>query len=228
VTIWGQGDKAVSNNKIPYGKYVFEVFTVFLGVTLAFLVNHWQEETRKEALRQEYWQSFLREVESNQSELDSVLNRNTAKLNRMQEVAQKWRQKQLDAAELGEVLNLLTNLNIVAFRTSTYEAVKSGGTWHIFTDTRRVLDVIRYYHLITETRILQDILLDQFNHNILAFLQNNVDFLMEEPDSSLLQNRQMKNIFALSLSLQQQLQEKYQEVFAQGQKVLKSLASINR
>jgi len=228
VTIWGQGDKAVSNNKIPYGKYVFEVFTVFLGVTLAFLVNHWQEETRKEALRQEYWQSFLREVKSNQSELDSVITRNTAKLNQMQEVAQKWRQKKLEVAALDEILNLLTNLNIVAFRTSTYEAVKSGGTWHIFTNTRLVLDVIRYYHLISEAKILQDILLDQFNHNILAFLQTHVDFLMEDSDSSLLKNRQMRNIFALSLSLQQQLQEKYQEVFEQGQEVLKSLESINR
>ena len=193
-------------------KHLFDIFTVFLGVMLAFLVNSWKEEHANQRLRQQYWKNFLEEVTENTSRLDSTFTILDARLNRMGDHIQSLEAGNLPKDSLQAMLQILTRLNLVAFQTATYEAIKSSGAWHLFDPRSQLLTVIRYYQQIEAAQTVQDFLTTYFNQHTIPFLQKHINFLSLNGDTGILNNPEFQNIYLVNYSLRNQLKEQYQKL----------------
>ncbi len=202
-------------------KQFFDIFTVFLGVMLAFMVNSWKEEWHNRQLRQQYWANFYQEIRANQQEMDSVLTINQKRLARMAQWVNALQNAQsISQDSLPAMLNLITRMNMVQLRTATYEAAKNSGIWHLFTNERRMIQLVHYYQKIQELRLLQDIYLKFFNQQTIPYLQKHVDFLTLAVRRNLLKEVEFRNIFVVHYSLLGQLVSAYRELYQLGSQIV--------
>ncbi len=209
-----------------YWKYFFDIFTVFLGVMLAFMVNNWKDDWHNRQLRQQYWTNFFQEISANQQEMDSVIAINQQRVQHMQRLVQMLQNTPtLSKDSLHTILNLLTRLNMIQLRTATYEAAKNSGIWHLFTNQAIMIQLVQYYQKVEEVQWLQEIFLRFFNQQTIPYLQKHVDFLSLNVKHDLLQEVEFRNIFIVQYTLLDQLVNQYRELQQLGKQILNQTTS---
>ncbi len=209
-----------------YWKYFFDIFTVFLGVMLAFMANNWKDDWHNRQLRQQYWTNFFQEITANQQEMDSVIAINQQRVQQMQRLVQVMQNTPtLSKDSLHTILNLLTRVNMIQLRTATYEAAKNSGIWHLFTNQAIMIQLVQYYQKVEEVQWMQEIFLRFFNQQTIPYLQKHVDFLSLNVKHNLLQEVEFRNIFIVQYTLLDQLVNQYRELQQLGKQILNQTTS---
>ncbi len=205
-------------------QYGFELFTVFLGVSLAFLVNRWQEGQRSRQLKQEYLKSFYTEVLHNQMELDSVIQSNSTKIYHLQRMVDRMRQRGLPQDTLMALMQYVLSLHLLEPGTSVFDAAKFSGRLNVLEDPVLEQELVQYYKNVQEIRVVQGFLSQHFQQHLLPYLQKRFDLLrgrLVEP--SMLNDPQFGNLVSIHLSLVQQTLQLYRKVKRNGEKLLRKL-----
>ncbi len=211
--------------RTTFWHYVFQIFTVFLGVMLAFLVNNWKETYSNQRVQQQYWHNFLEEVSENDQQLDSTITEMEKKLSRMDQHIQLLKTGTIPGDSLQSMLEMIARLNMMTFQTATYEAIKSGGAWHLFTHQNQLLTLIKYYNMVEAAKMLQHFLTTYFNQHTIPFLQARIHFLNLKGNARILQNLEFQNIYLVNFSLRKQLLAQYKTLQALGKRILQSTAT---
>ncbi|GEM_PF-7031747 len=209
-------------------RQLFDIFTVFLGVMLAFWANNWKEERADRRLLQQYWQNFIEEVARNDRQLDSTIALQDHLLRRMSNYLEQMQQGALPPDSLTPLLQTLTHLHLIEPQTAAYEALKGSRAWHLFDPQTQLFPLIRYYQHIKAVKTVQDFLTTYFNQHTVPFLQKHISFLSMEGDPALLHHIEFQNICLAHYSFQSRLNEECKKLRAQGQKILHLNSEKNR
>ncbi|NOX38063.1 MAG: hypothetical protein GXO78_11045 [Calditrichaeota bacterium] len=205
-------------------QYGFELFTVFLGVSLAFLVNRWQENQRGLQLKQEYLKSFYTEVQHNQMELDSVIQSNAAKIFRLQRMMDQITERRLHGDTLVAMMRTVLSLHLLEPGTSVFDAAKYSGRLNVLDDPALEQELVRYYKNIQEIRVVQEFLTQHFQQQLLPYLQERFDLLRGRlVNRSMLSDPQFGNLVSIHFSLVQQNLQLYRKVQRSGEQLLEKL-----
>ena len=63
----------MSKNRTNKWHYTLELLVVFIGVTAGFILNNWRENAAEKKLEYKYLNSFYRDVQNNENEIDSLI-----------------------------------------------------------------------------------------------------------------------------------------------------------
>jgi len=116
--------------------YLFELFVVFLGVTLAFMLDRWGENHRLRSQEREYLEGLHRDVVADSSNLAELLDFYRRKLSDLEKI-QNWlaAKSNLDSAEMLVSTTLFSQLFFKPSNT-TWESMKAGGDLKLIRDVR--------------------------------------------------------------------------------------------
>jgi hypothetical protein len=70
-------------NKIDWRNHFVELIVVFIGITLAFMLNNWRENNNNQEMAEKYLNSFRNDIAYDHTQLDSIINSNENKLQRI-------------------------------------------------------------------------------------------------------------------------------------------------
>lgn len=136
--------------KINWLDHLVNLFVVIAGISVAFYMNGWRADKEKILVENEYFRSFILDLNQDIDDLDSLLIDDSVQLEALRKLLQFNIDKDVD--ELGLVdsmkwaINRLASLNTFSSQNSTYESMKSSGKFEVLSDFQVKKKILDYYH----------------------------------------------------------------------------------
>lgn len=130
---------------INWKNHVVELFVVFIGITLAFTLNNWRENSKDRELEQQYIKSFYDEIDYTTSRLDSVIIHNKVKKERLKKMIPLMESENMPIDSAIVAISLMAEINMFIGKTNTYESIKNSGNFNIIQNFKVRSKIIEYY-----------------------------------------------------------------------------------
>lgn len=156
----------MSKTKAPASRFILEIFSIFLGVTIAFLANHWNEQRKDRILENKILNGIYEELESDVNDIQMNINGHDRGLDAIRLFERYCRQEPVDFDSLGLYFKRLYRDYISVANTSTYETLKSRGLQIISNDglRERIVELYDFNYEITQ-KLEEEYYPSQFHQN---------------------------------------------------------------
>ena len=69
----------MTRKKFDWKNHIIELLVVFIGITLAFMLNNWRENEKNNQIENQYLESFHEEIIYSSTKLDTIIKTNKEK-----------------------------------------------------------------------------------------------------------------------------------------------------
>ena len=134
----------MSKSKFGASRFVLEIFSIFLGVTIAFLANHWNELRKDRITERKILAELSVELDSDLSDILNNINGHREGLKAVDLFEKYCRGEQVDLELLGLYFERLHRDYISITNTTAYETLKSRGI-EIISNEKLRFDIVNLY-----------------------------------------------------------------------------------
>jgi hypothetical protein len=202
------------NNKIDWRNHIIELIVVFIGITLAFMLNNWRENNTNQVLAEKYMTSFRDDIAYDQTHLDSIISSNEIKLKRVKTFIRSLKNKETSIKDAEEVIGIMAELNPFIPKVNTYESIKNSGNLNLISEFDIRKKLIQYYQSFEEKKLLEQINMQYLHDYIIPFIHQHVDFLHQKMISqSILKNHHFSNLVLGYYQMLIQLIDNYKGIY---------------
>jgi len=167
----------MKKNKIDWKNHLIELIVVFIGITLAFMLNNWRENSKNKQLEDQYLDSFYEEIVSANTKLDTIINQNKEKLSYLSYAIALLRKNKFPADSAMAVIARLAEINLFIPKVNTYESIKNSGNFNLIGEYHIRSKLIEYYESFEAKKIVEDYFRMYLNNYIIPYFFENVDML---------------------------------------------------
>ena len=163
--------------KTNWKNHLIELIVVFLGITAAFTLNSWKENSNKTELKEEYIKSFIQDLEEDKNKLENLIKFENDKIIRFTNyLNQAGSIKDWDKDSLVIIISDMMRLNAFIPSNVTYETIKNSGQMVLFSDYSQKRAIVNYYQMCEGLKYQESINFDWINDYGLPFVNKNLDF----------------------------------------------------
>jgi len=203
----------MKNKKIDWPGHLIELIVVFIGITLAFMLNNWRESYSDRLMAEKYINSFRNDIAYDHTQLDTIIISNENKLQRINDFINSLKNKKATLEGAEQMLGDMAEINPFYPKISTYESIKNSGNLNILTDYDIREKLIEYYQSLEEKKLVEEINMLFINNYILPFVYKNVDFLNQRIiNRNFLTDHNFSNLVYGYYQLLSQLIENYKKI----------------
>jgi len=155
--------------------YLLQLFIVFLGVTMAFVLNKWNENKRESIEEKEYLSLFYEELNGVNKGFIKIKNYNKHKLYQTDQLIKFLETKEsLDSINVLTSVVLLNNMFINP-NSNTWESIKTSGELKLITDMNLKILLTRLYFSYAGIEEQEQIFVKFLQDNVTLFTLKNWD-----------------------------------------------------
>lgn len=198
--------------KQNWAKLALELFVVFLGVTSGFLLNNWQVSNQEAKLEQKYLEGFSEDVNSNISELEDGIKKDSIWITQANEIIKIISTEGLTIDSTNTAISLISNLNTIEINASTYDDIINSGNLNLIKSFHLKAHIIKYQNVIAKTRLLDEYLKDFFNNFLLPFMVSETNIItVQFNDPETIKSTEFSNLLGVYYSFINQRTIVYKE-----------------
>ncbi len=138
-------------------RFILEIFSIFLGVTIAFLANHWNEQRKERILEEKILQGIYDELEADMRDIENNIRGHELCINAIHQWTRFIEHQPVDFDSLGLNFSRLYRDYISVANTSAYETLKSRGLEVVSNDELRSRIVALYDFNYELTQKLEEV-----------------------------------------------------------------------
>ena len=203
----------MQKDKISWVNHFIELIVVFIGITLAFMLNNWREDYKSQRMEAQYMNSFYNEISESGNKLDSILVDNQEKSQRL---ATALKQMQADNFPIDSAINVVADLARISLfipRINTYESIRNSGNLNLISDYQTRLKIIAYYESFSGKALIEEYYRNYIDDYFIPFFLENVDLISGEIiNKNSLNSVRFRNMISGYYQLHGQLVENYEEI----------------
>ncbi len=205
-------------------KLFFELLVVFLGVTAGFLLNNWQMEKQDERLEKKYINSFLEDVNTNITELRSLVESDSVWLSLAKPKLVEIQSGTITLDSAISSVKMIANISKSGLQTGTYENITNSGSLNIIRDYNLRKQIVEYYNTISGVGFIENYFYEYFSDFVMPFVFSNFSVLSGRfSDPQVIHSIQFQNVIAGYFSMVQQRKKAYEGLLEKSYLLLKSL-----
>ena len=207
-----------------WGKLGLELIVVFLGVTSGFLLNNWREQEQEKRIEQKYISSFIKDVNDNISDLESLTVADSIWLNAATPNLISLQNKSLieDSAKL--VIRRVLQINKMDSHSGTYEDITNSGNLNLIRNFDLKTNIVDYHLALKGVGFIDDHFYKYFNDFVMPFVFSEFNVLSGEfKNAGEINNIRFSNIFTGYYSMVQQRNSAYKDILLKSYKLKEEL-----
>ncbi len=177
------------------------------------MLGNWRENYSDRQLEKKYRQSFLADLQSDHHLLDSVL---VSQENSRKQISRLF--QQIGATKIDQDSILILMSPILAYEpffpsVNTYESMRNSGNMGLISDFNLQQDLVTYYHLLEEKKLVEEIYFNFINSYLTPFLMKHFDTSNQKfMDPAVLRTTEFLNLIGGSRQLLEQIHTFYQKL----------------
>jgi hypothetical protein len=172
------------------------LIVVITGISIAFMLNNWQESKKVKTLQEVYIQSMIDDIDEDIAELDSLVIEDNKSLDLFRRVLQA-NSKPLPKDSLSLAISKIASMSSFNSRNITYESVKSSGKFELLSLKLRI-DIIEFYHSgYDQIEEIEEYYKMNFDNQIIPFLINEAFAGSDGLDSSKILSDKFRTVLGL-------------------------------
>ncbi len=139
----------MTKSRNPLSRFVLEIFSIFLGVTIAFLANHWNEQRKEKLIERKTLREISIELKSDIGDIRNNVNGHRLGIDAVSLFQRYVRGEAVDYDSLSINFERLYRDYISITNTTAYETLKSRGIEIVSNDQLRA-DIVELYDFAYE------------------------------------------------------------------------------
>jgi hypothetical protein len=164
-------------NKIDWKNHLIELIVVFIGITLAFMLNNWREHTKDKKLESQYLSSFYEEIVFANGKLDTIINTNKEKMTYLARMIESLQKDILPVDSTIAVIAQMAQISLFIPKVNTYESIKNSGNFNLIDDYDIRSKLIEYYESFEGKKLVEDYYKMYINNYLIPYFFEHVDIL---------------------------------------------------
>jgi hypothetical protein len=183
------------NKKIDWPNHLIELIVVFIGITLAFMLNNWRQDYMAQQMAEKYISSFRDDIAYDHAQLDSIIVSKENKLERINKFITSLKNKQSTINDAERIMGLMAEINPFLPKINTYESIKNSGNLNILTNYEIKEKLIQYYQSLEGKKLIEEMNMLYITNYIIPFIHQNADFLNQRIiNRNVLKNHNFTNL----------------------------------
>jgi hypothetical protein len=150
---------------------------VFIGITLAFMLNNWREHTKDKKLESQYLSSFYEEIVFANTKLDTIINTNKEKMTYLARMIESLQKDILPVDSTMAVIAQMAQISLFIPKVNTYESIKNSGNFNLIEDYDIRSKLIEYYESFEGKKLVEDYYKMYINNYLIPYFFEHVDIL---------------------------------------------------
>ncbi len=212
--------KRLQMDHLNWKKLTLELFVVFLGVTMGFVLNNWQGDQQAAVLEQKYQAGFHQDVLSNIEELKSATERDSIWLQRAMPLLESMEANSLASDSAKVVLSLIVKMEILGLHSGTYQDMTNSGHFNLVSDFALKARLIDYHLALEGGAFFDSHFYQYYNDFVMPFIFGKVNLLQGEFIHTEVEHSvQFANVFYGYMSMIQQRHALYMDLLTQSQEL---------
>ncbi|MEQ8475043.1 DUF6090 family protein [Fulvivirga sp.] len=204
--------------KINWLDHFVNLIVVITGISIAFMLNNWQESKKVKRLQEVYIQSMIDDIDEDIAELDSLVIEDSESLELFRRVLEA-KIKPLPKDSLSLAISKVASMSSFNSRNITYESIKSSGKFELLSLKLRI-DIIEFYHSgYDQIEEIEEYYKMNFDNQIIPFLINEAFAGSNGPDTSKILSDKFRTVLGLHANFLVQKIEAYKNGHRLAQKL---------
>lgn len=163
--------------KINWLNHIIELIVVFIGITLAFMLNSWREDAKNNQLENQYLNSFYDEIKYSNARLDTIIQINKTKIEYLNKSIELLKSDNLPEDSTLIVISHMVQISLFIPKTITYESIKNSGNLNIIENYEIRSKIIGFYESIKGIALVEEYYKLYINDYIIPYFFDNIDIL---------------------------------------------------
>ena len=208
--------------KINWKNHLIELVVVVIGITIAFMLENWRQESAVREMEEKYIQSFKDDLQHDATTLDSIATAVQNKIYLLQTFISDLKEGNLKRVNAEKVISDMLSNHSFFPKQAVYESIKNSGGMNIISDYEVKEAIVAYYSLNDDLRLKEEVFFDYLQTFVFPFVYRNLDFLSGKIiNGPVVTSREFSNIVAGYYTLVRQNFEMYNNYKSANQKLLK-------
>lgn len=200
-------------HKIQWMNHFIELIVVFLGITLAFMLNNWRDDYKNRQTETQYINSFYDEIYQSGTKLDSILVENQEKSQRLRIVIRQMSENKFSPDSAIYVVADLAKISLFIPRINTYESIRNSGNLNLIGNYQTRLKIIAYYESFTSKALVEEYYRNYIDDYFIPFFLENVDLVSGEiVNIESFKTVRFRNLISGYFQLHSQLVNNYEDI----------------
>jgi hypothetical protein len=172
--------------KFEIADFVVEVFSVFLGITIAFALNNWTENRSKREAETHYLSGILKDLESERLQVVSVLEDITYRDSLNMAYQEKLIDRSMNSAEFFQYAKGIGFFDRYQLSNTTFKALEASGKLDLVSDQSLLFAMVAHYAHASELAKADDryeeVIIDKYEPYVIEHLDVR-DFIRHDSTS---------------------------------------------
>ena len=216
----------MSKNITNKWHYTLELLVVFIGVTAGFILNNWRENAAEKKLEYKYLNSFYRDVQNNENEIDSLILSSQLKSDKLIAILKETElvNKPLNEDQAREIVTEISYIEWLSAANDTYEDIINSGNLNLISDYQLKEKISSYYTFLNEIKNVEQFHQKHMDNYGFPFLYKTVNLLSQEfVNEESYQSMEFTNMYLGVISLIQQNNNHYRKALDKNRELQEAL-----
>jgi len=219
----------VNRNNIEWKNHIIELIVVFIGITLAFTLNSWREDTKDNKLEDQYLRSFHEEVVYSSTKLDTIIKTNKKILKYLSTTIELLKTNEFSPDSTLGVISQMAQINLFIPKTNTYDSIKNSGNFNIIDNYKIRSKIIEYYESFEGKKLVEEYYKMYINNYIVPYLFENVDILNTKiMNKEKIEGYRLNNLIIGYYQLLVQVVDTYENIYNINKLLITALENENQ
>lgn len=216
----------MGKRKINGWHYTLEVLVVFIGVTAGFLLNNWREENVEKKLEAKYLNSFYKDVQNNESQIDTLVTSSQLKADKLISIlkATELVNKPLTEELAREIVTEIIYIEWLSATNDTYQDIINSGNLNLISNYQLKEKISSYYTFLNEIKNVEHYYQKHMDSYGFPVLYKTVNLLTQEfINKESYQTLEFTNMYLGVISLIQQNNNSYRKALDKNRELQEAL-----
>ena len=167
----------MKTNEVDWKNHSIELIVVFIGITLAFMLNNWREDVKDNKLESQYINSFHDEIVYSNAKLNTIISTNRTKVEYLKKTIAQLKTDKLPIDSTLAVIAKMVQINLFIPKTNTYESIKNSGNFNLIDNYKIRSKIIEYYESFEGKKLIEEYYRMYIDNYLIPYFFENVDIL---------------------------------------------------
>ncbi len=212
--------------KIYWPSVFIEFFGVLLGVSLAFMLNNWQQKMQERKLEKALLKEIYTNLCSDISTIDTILKTDSIQYDFYKKSEKKLISKKINTKEALQLIANMMSVNISNFNMTGYNNMVHGGNLNLIQSIRLRNEILKYYTNLSEVQYIKNLQDDFLNRYLTPICIEHINFIKQTfIPASFIKNQSFINTTMAFYVLSVQHMEQHQKIRTNAMRLTEDLAN---
>jgi len=208
-------------NRNLWGRYILELFVVFLGVSTSFVLQNVRENNVERDMEMKYIEGFIEDVNENIDMLEEQISTDSSWIANNEYATSEVFNETLSLDSACSVFQGMATFSKFTQQNSTYSNIVNSGNLSLIKEYNLRQEIISFHKDLTDIELLEDYFHNHSQTNFIPYLISHFDvFDKKLTDSKNYITTEFKNLFGIHYSYSTQRLEEYRNLLEQAENLL--------